>query len=76
MSKLQINALFELPADQFPLDEVVSIKYVVGYFVGSSFRVLCRLDELKAATDIASSYKIATLRDTFVFRVKVNIQLM
>lgn len=74
VGKISINGLFDLPVDFFPLSELVQIRFVVGYYIGTSFRVLCRCKNCFDAENICSSYFIATGRKCQVFKSIINIQ--
>lgn len=74
MSKLKIETLVDLPDLVFPLEESVSVKYIAGYFIGTSFHVLLRCDNYNDAKSIAESYYGVSHRITYVFKSIINLQ--
>lgn len=74
MSKLKIETLVDLPDLLYPLEESMSKKYVAGYFVGTSFRVLCRCDNYDDAVSICESYHSVSHRQCYIYKSIIYVQ--
>lgn len=74
MSILNINITHEIPSDVLTDDSLII--YYVGYFVGTSFHLVCKTKDYKKAEGIVEQEAYINKRNLFIFKLYSTLKII